>query len=354
MTQQTHKAAIVGLTGIGARRLEEASHLPVYGKMPRSHAAAYYRHPQTDLVGVCDIRQEALDDFKETWHDVWPDLRYYTDHKKMLKEEEPELISVVTSDHLHADITIDAAESGVRAISCEKPIATTLADADRMIAATEANDVLLSIEHTRRWDPKYLEVRELIHSGEIGSLRTITTNMLTPRAMLFRNGTHTVDTLCFFADSDPQWVFAELEEGFGHYTEYRGDGGHDPSSEPSVSSYIHFANGVRAYVNSAKTSSLAYSFELACDDGLIQISDTGATLVRSMSHPGSWSSPITPGDYLAEFQLAAIAELVHVIENGGDLVSPPREARKSLDIMLAMLKSHHLGNHRVDRLRDGA
>ena len=65
-----YKAVIVGLTGIGARRPSEPATLPVYGTMPRSHAAAYYRHPQTAVVAVCDIRQAALDNFRQEWADV--------------------------------------------------------------------------------------------------------------------------------------------------------------------------------------------------------------------------------------------------------------------------------------------
>ena len=43
-----------------------------------------------------------------------------------------------------------------------------------------------------------------------------------------------------------------------------------------------------------------------------------------------------------------VPEAIHVLENGGDLVSPGREARKTLELMLGMLKSHECGNVRVD------
>ncbi len=70
----TYKAVIVGLTGIGARRASEPVGLPIYGAMPRSHAAAYHRHPQTEVVAVCDIRQEALDSFQREWADIWREV----------------------------------------------------------------------------------------------------------------------------------------------------------------------------------------------------------------------------------------------------------------------------------------
>jgi predicted dehydrogenase len=344
----TYKAVIIGLTGIGARRATEPVGLPIYGTMPRSHAAAYHRHPQTEVVAVCDIQQEALDSFQREWADVWPNVRCYTDYRAMLAHEKPDLVSVCTPDHLHADITVDAADGGAKAILCEKPIATTLADADRMIAAAEANNVLLSIEHTRRWSPIFLKVRQLIRSGEYGPLRGITANLYSLRSMLFRNGTHLMDMICFFADSDPAWVFAELEEGFAHFTEYKSDGGHDPKTDPAASAYIHFVNGVRAYYNSLKIPMPGSQFELVCDSARIEVSDRGVTVIQGDSHT-EWAKAAMPvDDYMYTYQLAALAELVQVLEQGGHLISPAREARKTLEILLAMLKSHEMGNIRVN------
>lgn len=344
----TYRGVIIGLTGIGARRPPESAATPLYGAMPRSHAAAYHRHPQTELVAVCDIRQEALDTFRADWQDVWPDIRYYTDYRAMLAEERPDIVSVATPDHLHADFTVAATEEGARAVLCEKPIATTLADADRMIEACARHNVLLSIEHTRRWSPRFHAVREIIRSGEIGQLRSIVSSLYSRRAMLFRNGTHSIDMLTFFAESDPQWVWAELEAGFDHFTEYKGDGGHDPATDPAASAYIHFANGVRAFFNCIKVDMPGSQFELICDGGRIEVSDRGATLIRGLSHLEWARSEIPVDDYMYTYQSGALAELVHVLENGGALVSTGQEARKTTEIMLAILRSHHAGNVRID------
>jgi len=348
-TKPTYKAVIIGLTGIGARRPTEPKGVPLYGGAPRSHAAAYHQHPQTEVVGVCDIRPQAVADFKQEWGDVWPDVRGYTDYQEMLAAEQPDLVSVVTPDHLHADITVTAAaQPGVRAILCEKPIATTLADADRMIAAAEQHNVLLSIEHTRRWAPPFHAARELIRSGELGPLRSITVNMYSPRSMLFRNGTHMVDMLNFFAEAAPQWVFAELEEGFDHFTEYKSDGGHDPATDPAATAYIHYANGVRGIYHSMKVTMPGSQFELLCDKGRIEVSDRELVLIRGESHY-AWSRTTLPaGEYLQTYQLGAVAELLQVLEHGGELISPAPAARQAVAIMLAMLQSHAEGNVRVN------
>jgi len=63
----TYRAVLVGLTGIGAARPAEAEGLPLSGSVPASHAAAYHRHPRTELVGVCDLKPELLDAFRTRW-----------------------------------------------------------------------------------------------------------------------------------------------------------------------------------------------------------------------------------------------------------------------------------------------
>jgi predicted dehydrogenase len=347
MTKPHYRAVIIGLTSIGASRPQEDPGVPLYGKMPDSHSSAYHHHPQTEVVAVCDIRQDALSKFKSTWQDVWSEVRFYTNYVEMFEKEKPDIVSVVTPDHLHADIVVAAVQIGARAILCEKPIATSLEDADRMIEAAEARGVVLSIEHTRRWDPTYLKARQIIRSGQIGPLRAIVVEQFGPRAMLFRNGTHMMDIMSFFAEANPQWVVGELEEGFEHFTRYAGDGGHDPASEPFASAYIHFDNGVRAFYNAFKTDFIGSQQSLTCEKGRIEISDHGARLIRGKSYLGWEVHDIVTDSYLAERQLAAVTELIRVLENGGELVSPAREARKALEIILGILKSHHKGNVRV-------
>ncbi|MEE2657874.1 MAG: hypothetical protein VX733_05165 [Candidatus Latescibacterota bacterium] len=157
-----------------------------------------------------------------------------------------------------------------------------------------------------------------------------------------------IDGMCFFADTDPSWIVAELEEGFDDFTEYKSDGGHDPATDPSASAYVHFANGVRAFFNSVKVEMPGSQYELVCDKGQLEVSDREVNLIRGDSH-FQWSRANLPlGEYMQTHQLSCVSELIHILENGGGLVSPGEEARKTLEIMLGMLRSHKLGNHRVD------
>lgn len=346
--RHTYKAAIVGLSAIAAQRADGPDYPSAYGRVSESHASVYHDHAQVDLGAVCDIRTQAHELFRQSWHDVWPELHYYTDYRQLLAEEKPDLVSVVTPDHLHADIVVEAAKSGAKAIFCEKPIATSLADADRMIAACAANGTLLAVNHTRRWSPIFQQARALLRSGALGQLRTLRVDFFSQRAMLFRNGGHMVDMLNFLADADPAWVWAELEAGFDHFDIYRGDGGHDPDLEPSASGYIHFANGVRAFYESGKFTSTPAHFMLIGDGGRMEVTDQ-QILVTRLDEAGKWSSETLSvpleGDQMLR---TALDELINCVEAGGEPTSSARSARQTLEVLLAMLQSHARGNVRVD------
>ena len=163
----------------------------------------------------------------------------------MFANEQLDLVSVVTPDHLHAGVVEAAVEAGIKAIYCERPIATTLADADRMIQATEVAGVPMSINHTRRWYDVSQYVKTAIASGEFGRVTHIHALTTGPRAMLFRNGTHLIDIATFFADGEPVWVSGFLDPGHEAYGPvYAGDGGRDPAFDPGGSELVKFNNGV--------------------------------------------------------------------------------------------------------------
>ncbi len=166
--------------------------------------------------------------------------------------------------------------------------------------------------------------------------------------MLFRNGTHLLDMICFFAEAEPEWVVAELEPGFDHFTEYKGDGGKIPETEPSASAYIRFSKGIRAFYNGYKVKFPASQFILICEDGKLEVSDRGAQIIRGSSHLNLDYSPLLPESYMLQQKGALVAELIHVLEHGGDLVSPGCDARMTLELLLGILKSHENGNNRVN------
>ena len=347
--EQQYRAAVVGLTGIGARR-PPAGSAGLRRPMGRSHVSCYVEHPRTDLVAACDLRAEARDEFRETWPEL-TGAAVHADFGEMLAAARPDIVSVVTGDHVHADLTVAAAEAGARAVFCEKPIATTLQDADRMIAACERNGVLLSIDHTRRWAPAFSEAQRMVASGALGAVRTLSVEHYGPRAMMFRNGTHLIDLLCFFSGAEPRWVAAQLEPGFDHFDRYRGDGGKDPAQDPYASALIGFEHDIRATYNAYKTEFTTGIITVTCDRGRLEFHNEQGRLLTSHTDGGHRelrSSRLAGGDYLYAHQLGAIDELVGALDGGGPLVSPGTDARWTLEIILGVLASQRNGHNRVD------
>src|SRR5215210_6957794 len=120
----TYRAAVIGLGGIGTGRPSSFARYPLLGtSWPHSHVEAYAAYPETEVVAVCDLQETVLEKFHATWGAALPGVETYTDYHEMLAKERVDILSVVTSDHRHSQIVIDAAEAGVKAILCEKPLA---------------------------------------------------------------------------------------------------------------------------------------------------------------------------------------------------------------------------------------
>jgi predicted dehydrogenase len=355
---KTYRAGIVGLTDIAVAPAD-GEPLVLGGVQPHSHAASYATVDRTEVVAICELVPALFDRFEQNWGKRWPNVARYTNYREMLEREKLDLISVVTPDHLHADIVVDAANAGVKGIFCEKPIATKLADADRMIETVERTGAKMIVNHSRRWFADYFQAKALLRTGKLGAVARINAVMGGPRAMLFRNGTHLLDLITFFADSEPVWVVSQLDPGHENYGPiYAGRGGRDPAYDPGATALIKYANGVIASYHGTKTVTPTYpTWEVTvfCEKGSLRIREPGVVeftvpiddpFGSPYGNVATQALPVT--QYIRSDGPAAIRELIDLIENPGDGSRvgqcPPREARKILATMLAILQSQHRGN----------
>lgn len=350
----TYRVSIVGLSGIATGKAAPGPHESLGQTLPYSHAAAYAAVPGTLVVAVCDLRADLIERFKAEWGGIWPEVRGYTDYREMLARESPDIVSVATPDHAHADIVTEACRSGVKGIYCEKPIATTLADADRMIAAASAAGISMTINHTRRWHSDYVAARQWVREGGIGDLLFGAVMLGGPRSMLFRNGTHIVDILDYFIDDGPEWVIAHLGAGFERYgPAYTGGGGHDPARDPDGIAVIQYKNGVRAVYKGIRNSAVLAEFDFHGTAGRLRLvnnrrGELELAEVFQVDPNGLLSGrPLPRAHYRAGLMQAAVEDLIGQMERGRETLSPPRSARRTLAILLAILQSHHLGGVKV-------
>ena len=93
--------------------------------------------------------------------------RWHADWRQLIEDPLVEAVYVATPVHLHAEQAVAAAEAG-KHVLCEKPLALTVAECERMNAAAEANGVRLGVAYYRRFYPAVERIREVLESGEIG------------------------------------------------------------------------------------------------------------------------------------------------------------------------------------------
>lgn len=133
------------------------------------HLAEYQAHENVEITAVCDVVQERALEMAEKFG-----AAAYTDYQELLKNGEIEAVSICTPNALHAPMSITALQSG-KHVLCEKPMATSLAEAEAMIEAAKVNKKKLMIAHNQRFVPSHDKAHELIQAGDLGRIYSFRT-----------------------------------------------------------------------------------------------------------------------------------------------------------------------------------
>src|SRR5438270_8766281 len=107
----------------------------------------------------------------------------YEDHRALLDEGGVDAVVVSAPAATHAEITIDALDSGVH-VFVEKPLCITLADADRIVAARDRAGKVVQVGYMKRFDPAYVRLLDELPSGA-GELRYVRTMVHDPEWVPF-------------------------------------------------------------------------------------------------------------------------------------------------------------------------
>jgi predicted dehydrogenase len=130
----------------------------------RRVAPAMRDSPVSELVAVSRARADLAGAFAAEFGA----RRSYAQWQDLVVDTDLNGVYVATPVDVHAEQTIAAAESG-KHVLCEKPMAMTAAECDRMIAACRANGVTLGVAYYRRFYPAILRAKAIVESGEIGT-----------------------------------------------------------------------------------------------------------------------------------------------------------------------------------------
>ena len=135
------------------------------GGISAMHIEGYLKNPNVELYAFCDINEAQL----KKMADKYGISRTYTDCREMLKLEELDAVSVCTWNSAHAPCTIAALNAG-KHVLCEKPMATSAAEAREMLEAAKRNNKLLMIGFVRRYGNDCRIVKDFIDQDFLGDI----------------------------------------------------------------------------------------------------------------------------------------------------------------------------------------
>lgn len=132
----------------------------------RLHAPDVHDSLDAELAACCDTDRRRAEFIAESFG---TEARVFTDYKALLRESDAEAVIVALPNVLHGPVTVEAARSG-RHVLVEKPMATSIAEARRMIAAAAKAKVLLMVNQSQRLEPSHLKAKEVLDSGILGKV----------------------------------------------------------------------------------------------------------------------------------------------------------------------------------------
>ena len=166
----------IGLAIVGAGRVG----------LFRGEVAA--RHPMVDFIGVADLKQDRLDLLKEKTN-----ADFVTkDFRELLMRPEVTAAIISTDEHLHVEPILAAVDRKL-SLMIEKPLATELAESQRVLNAIQKAKVDAVVGYTQRFRRKWLSAKEKVRTGALGDVTLVTSRAFMNRLVALDNYKRTND-----------------------------------------------------------------------------------------------------------------------------------------------------------------
>ncbi len=314
-----------GIIGCGVRRRPDGS--IAFGQ-GHAHALGYQASADVELVAAADINQENLDYFCRE-HRI---PHRYLDYKEMLAQEKLDLVSICVWPHLHAPMTIDAAQAGVKAIHCEKPMAPTWAEAREMARVCAELGVQLTFNHQRRFGKPFRTAKKLLDEGVIGQLERLEAFTVN----LYDWGTHWFDMLFMYNNETPvDWVIGQIEARDSHSV-------FGVIVEGQGLSWFKYRNGVYGLVQTGYGHEEICANRLIGNQGVIEVGVEKGPYVRyrSLETDGAWQTvEMEEGLHGTGAVVSGILDLIDALKNGREPELSARKALQATELIFATYES---------------
>lgn len=183
------------------------------GAIGQKHCQALAQIERVKIVALADINESVLSKTSEEFGGT-----PYKDFNELLGHPGLNAVIVATPDHLHREPCVAAAEAG-KHILVEKPIATTIEDANVVIEAAQKADVKLMVGFSLRFNLHYLQAKKIVEEGKLGDVISVFArrlNVITQAdrikgrcGVLLFLGIHDFDVLRWILNSEPISIYCE-------------------------------------------------------------------------------------------------------------------------------------------------
>lgn len=224
------------------------------GRVAPRHATSLQQIAGAKLVAVADLRESRAQNFHKEYG-----AEPLTDYRALLARKDIDVVSICTPSGLHPQIGMEAAEAG-KHIIVEKPIALSTTEADRLIAAAEANHVKLCVMLQNRYNKPMQDIYQTVKSGKIGRtlLGNATVRWYRPQSYyeddwhgtwamdggaIMNQSIHHIDAL--------QWLMGEVDSVFA----YTATLAHTMEAEDTGVAVLKFKSGA---IGSVEGSTITY------------------------------------------------------------------------------------------------
>ena len=201
-------------------------------------ARNFDRLPDSELAWICDASEDA----RARWSREFPSARASAELDDLLRDASLDAVAIATHVPSHAELAERALDAGKHCF-VEKPLAQSVAEAERVVEAAERNGRVLMVGHLLEYHPGVEKLKELVASGELGDIRYIYGNRLNLGKLradenaLWSLGAHDVSVVLRLADEEPYECRAVGES-------YMREG-----VEDVVFCYLRFPSGLAAHLH---------------------------------------------------------------------------------------------------------
>ncbi len=201
-------------------------------------ARNFDRLPDAELRWICD----GCDEARARWAAAFPAARATAELDELLADDELDAVVVATDVPSHAGIAVRALAAGKHCF-VEKPLAVSVADAERVVEAAREADRVLMVGHLLEYHPGVERLKGLVDAGELGDVRYIYSNRLNLGKLranenaLWSLGAHDVSVLLRLAGEEPYECRAVGESYMR------------PGIEDVVFCYLRFPSGLAAHMH---------------------------------------------------------------------------------------------------------